>query len=535
MRKKKSEIIWQISSLFRQMFLLFFSFASSIYIQHSATENSLNHYWDNETIDSYAQEVEKFALVVINPGDEQTSYQALATLATSGSYLAKEIVTGYTFPSEVPYLMQSTNLPLPVVFCMQRGAVFTSFEMPLDDTYVIKQIETVFTGPKDLINSLEDMNKYLTNLDYTLICRSTNIDVAMEMIYDSIPYLGTCGLVIGSSALFEQLEAADSPLALFRRDDLVVIPILNTSESLVNNSAPYYSLLSDDDFADPEMIVVGLLNPDMVETTEINDAMYEIATKFPQMKVGIISDLQMNYANGMMDHIPQQYPDLVVMNYEKGIFYPTGSLENITIGPEWTQKTIEILEAVQDGKTQPMYLTEIPVAQQKDPYFVKVVGSEFENFISDKEKSTVMVFINGDAQDGVSEDISAVAAELHKNGTTGVKFAHFNAIRNAAKNLPRFIRMPHVELYVAGTGKSISMLDAINRDGILRFLSEHLPNLNIEAPPMDPDTGFALYDMYTRSLSQFGEEDQNMIREYIAKLKEMMPTIDEKEDHTKDL
>lgn len=509
------------------MFSFLISLGLSIYLPYSDTERIAIQFWDNETINNYSANIPNFALLVVNPNDPDNTYGALASFASAGSLVSKDIVIGYTYPSEIQEIMESFEGQLPIVMCISNGQVFTSFELPSQETYILKQLDSIFYGPMDMLESPEDCNKYLTNLDYTIIARANNIDDAMYLLEISLPQLGTCGIILGSTKMFETIGAADYPFAIFRRDDLVIAPIENSTESLLNASIPYYAIFSDEDFADPETIVVGLMNPDMVENQEISDALFEISTKFPEVKVGIITDQQMNYAYRMIDYIPEKFPALAIFNFEQGYYYSTGFLQNITIGPEWTEKVVDLLNGILNGTVKKMLLSEDIPQTQENPNFVKVVGKNFDEFISDNEKSSCIMFINGNKIDGFSDVFEEIANEFNKNGTDKIKFGFFNILTNAAESMPRLLRVPHVELFIAGKNKSVPMLDILNRNGFIRFLAENLPELNIEAPKMENEDGWSLIRIYSKNLNQYGGKDRELLENYINELTKKMPPMPE--------
>lgn len=505
------------------MFFFLFSLVASTFITFDGKDMGAIDVFNNESIHQVIELGGDFALLVVDDDYSQESYIARNIFASAASAFVESILFGLINAKHIPEYLENCELKAPFILCFRGGEVITGFEAALDDNYCIFQIKSIFLEPKEFVPSLDELNSYVTNLDYTIIARGKSYYDAHNMMLNVLPDLETCGIICAKDSVFKEMGMADASFALFRRDDTVIVPFENSTESLLYASKTYYSYFDDDDFTTKDTIFAAVIQPEeLKEDDEFHENMLKVAEKFPNFRFGICDDTTTPYTERVIDHKFGEFPDFAVFNYEVGFFYPTSQFAGIDINSTWADMVIDLLTGIENGTVKKMFLSEEIPETQEDPLYTKLVGKTYKEFINSTDKDAIIMYIEGESSKGKSEIFQKVAHELNESGIDSIRFAHINILSNSDDAIPELVQMPHVEYYKHGANDSVPMFSHLDEQGLKRFIKKN-SGLNIEVEEITPEAGWEEVDIIENAKIRFSDRIVKYADRHIEELKAILP------------
>ena len=495
--------------------LLIFVLSSSNFVTFDSTEFGAVDLYNMETMKEVLPLVDNFALFVVQDDYSTKSISTRSIAASISSFLYPNVIIGLSVGSDIPEIIESVHAQYPYILCFNRGKIITYFEMPFSEECILKQLTSIFLPPKQIVESINELSQFISESGYTIISRVNTYEDSHKYMLSALYDLSLCNIIIAKDKVFEQMEMNNASFALFRGDDLVIVPCNNSFESLLNAMKPNYAYLSEDDFADKESIICAVIYPNMQLDEEFHDTLFELSTKFPQYRWGISDEDTIMYVANAFDYTLEEFPDFGVFNYELGFYYPTKSLfSGLQINSTWGEKVTDFLHQIENGSIKKQYLSEPIPEEQKDPLFTKIVGKTFESFVSDPEKDSIVMFITGEKAQGKSDVLQKIAHELNEKGITSIKFGYINFLSNAGEFFPQIIQTTHIQYYKHNTNESYPMLQTMNENGMKRFLKE-VAGLDIEVQDPNPDDLYNERIGIENSISKFNQENARYASEYL--------------------
>ena len=497
------------------LFLVYFSLSASNFVTFDITELGSVDIFNMDTMREVLPLVDHFALFVVDNDYSTKSVSTRSIAATASSFLYPDIIVGLAIGSTIPDIIESVHAQYPFVLCFHYGKLITYFEMPFSEECVIKQLKSVFLPPKQIVESLSELSQFVSESGYTIIARTNTYDDAHKYMLSSLYDLSLCHIIVAKDRVFEQMDMQNASFALFRGDDLVIVPCNNSLESLRMAMRPNYSYLTEEDFANTETLTCAIIYPNMNLDEEFHDTLFQLSTEFPQYRWGISDEDTLIYTANAFDYKVEEFPDFGVFNYELGFYYPTKSMfSGHQINATWGEKVRDFLHKVQDGSIKKQYLSEQAPEVQEDPLFTKIVGSTFESFVNDPEKDSIVMFITGEKAKGKSDVLQNIAHELNEKGITSIKFGYINFLMNAGEFFPQILQATHIQYYRHNSNETYPMLQTINENGIKRFLKENV-GLDIDVMDPNPDDLYSERISVENSFQRFTPENQKFASDFL--------------------
>ena len=504
------------------MFFLFISLVFSVFIPYESTDIPALDYYNNETLNEVFDSSNEFVLLVVDESDDETSdksYDAKDVFAIVASEFSSDLDFGFTELKYVPEYAEDFDLDAPFIVCMRDGGIVAAFSADINENACIEQINSLYFEPKSVATDIEELNMQIKNTYYTIIARENTYYDAYTAMINSFPSIGLCSIILATDDVFEQMGMSDAFMALFRKDDTVIAPCENSTESLLNATVPYYTYISDNDLSDNEREIAAIIIPDdFAIDDEFRDNLLNVAEMFPDFKFGITNEKLLSIITSVVDHEIVSSPDFAVFNYDLGYFYPTSNFSGISINETWSNMVVDLLTGIENKAVPMLYMSEEVPEEQEDPLFTKIVGKTFKDFIYNKEKDSIIMFVEGDKNDENLEVFRQLAYDLNESEINSIQFGYTDIFTNSDSEFPEFIRLPHVEFYRKGNKHSTPMFDHTNYNGLRRFIKS-AGKVNIEVQPISEDEGWEEIDEINEKMDSYTPRTQKIAKKHIKTIK----------------
>jgi hypothetical protein len=183
-----------------------------------------------------------------------------------------------------------------------------------------------------------------------------------------------------TAGLFRALGFANETHLVFRRTDMTIVAIANTTESLVAASRPHFQRF-DSAAVRRAGTFAAYFDP---------ARLYEVGERYPNLTVGVLTDLR---DIPRLDLRRPPVPDFMLFDYSRGFYYKTYALKYLKITDDaWPDAAALYIEQALNGTIKPTYISEEPDDPQDRRAVVRLVGKTYEEFVSDIEHDLVMYY-----------------------------------------------------------------------------------------------------------------------------------------------
>jgi hypothetical protein len=414
------------------------------------------------------------ALVVVGPSPE-----ALMSQFSEVSSLFSNLATFTWLNSTEAANFESRPILRPMLILFLEGYFSCTCPFPQSDELLAFQLESWLLPPSPVIDRLADLFPRLGNTTITFIVKNTFAATADRIIREAIHEIGPSTILQATDQVFQALNFTDSTLALFRRADRKIVPVLPTTGAIFHASFVPGTALSRADFQQPGLIAVYL---DDTYKEEGYPALAALADLFPAVRFGVLARRHSSVL-AKIGKVAKTYPDFVVVYFANGSYFPSGDLEGLPITDRaWVPGARAHLENIGKGLVEACFVSEEADARENRGLAVKIVGSVYREFVEKTDEDAIIFYYEfTDLTHPGFADFEGVATELG----TRVRFGFIDIKKNASpKHYPVFLSDPHVEFFTAGGKKSWPLLGNCTRGNLMRLIQSYSAIGKAVEPPV---------------------------------------------------
>lgn len=475
------------------MFFLFISFIYSIFIPYN-DPNPLYRTLSANEAEHLSRNVGEVLAVSLS-ADQQESEKIIHTLNIAAIYF-KDLHFCLLDPESAKNLTKESEIELPAVFLYIRGVIFASYPYPDEEESFLRLCKLIITPHEKPLTTLNELYSEIGANPFAIITPVDSYPLAKSLQYQISSQLGTVDVICIDQSLLNSLGMKDTPVAFLRKEDMSIVPIELTEESVFEAITPIYRVLMQSDITNDEDIVFAMICDEFGD--QERDFLYELGMRYDDFVIG--------YGNQVSDYLEKfNHPlngdaqhEIIVCNFPKGYFYNAstyfGHFHNLPFDTRnWVSASCKMLNDIKSGKLQPTFLTEDPPdPSENNPYVPKIVGTTYEQFIMDPEHDVVILYKRDNCPHCTKffPVFSAFAKECSDANLTFIKFGFIDISRNAANiPFPYMPGVPHVEFFPANNKTDHSPLRmGRDRNSLIRMIklySNHSEEIPFEIPPID--------------------------------------------------
>jgi len=313
-----------------------------------------------------------------------------------------------------------------------------------------------FEKSRFIVSSTIELYQHIGNLPLTLLTRITDVEDAYLLVDSLGTKIDTCGVLVVTHDLMTMIGMGNSIFGLFRRDDLMIVPIKNSTESVLSESKPFYSVISPRMASLSKKPLACVFEDQFMK--EDHHLLYSLAKEFPQFAWGVIEE---SYFSSFQPCLSSSIPS-------KGfcIFYPDKGLSYPFIQGKKRKNIENYLQQIDNGTITPSYLSDIDEKKELNGVSV-VVGTSYQSFVENKD--CILLYY------GQSNDITPFF-EAVLSANINISCGMIDTFHNfSPKPFPFFLKMPHVEAIIKNI--SYPMLENFSSSGIKRFFNRLNPEI----------------------------------------------------------
>ena len=514
------------------MFLvsLFFSLISSIFIPYEATETGKIGFLANESFNEVFQ-YERFMLLVVDENAREVEISK-TSFAVASTTVSKKCEFAYISVKEIPEITEKIYLDLPYVIYFKKGEKQCAFDLPIEESLVISQINYILDGPTKIANSISDLNKFVSNLDYTIISRVQFSDDAYNLMIDNIEDMTTCGILLATNEVFNETGFDNENYLLFRRDDTVLLPFNGTSEGITDIIMPLYFQATLEDFQYDKGMSVVFMTPEYKESDTFHDIFLTFAEKYKDdFNFRIITEENFHIADRLLGRDLEIVPDTAIADITEGTYYDTHEFDGLEINETWKEKMTTFLDKIKAGQIEKSYLSEpIPTQDEIDQdEITRIVGKTFADFINDTEKDTFVMFGTKETYRGLDVLFNNIIHDL--NMSDKVKFGAIDIFRNSHKDFPFLVQIPHIELYKKGENRETRKLFGNNDEKHYKLFIKENTDIDIEVEQLNEQECFFDKIYVNSKLQTYDNATKEEALRYIQRLEKICPSDESDENN----
>jgi thiol-disulfide isomerase/thioredoxin len=391
------------------------------------------------------------------------------------------------------------DLKLPSFWVYADGKLLSIYPYIGNENGFVRILELLFHGNElQIAITVSDLYGLIGDINYAILAPTPQLfDHAMKLHFNISERIGEIGVFRVAPSVLSELGLSDDDLALFRNEDLQIVPLKSQHESFDDDiasfaaaSTPVYHIFHAADFIDPTKTLIAFTTPKL--TLQHRDFLFEIATKYPNLTVGWLRPEFLELA-ALVQCTFRDRLDLHVCNFARrwwldvGDVLDPGFLRQPFDRRKWVEKVDLIVGELRHGRTK-HYISE-PVPRSGS-LVQKVVGKTYEEFIADPDSDVVMMYVSSDCRPcrEFKDTYLGFVKEYFETGQASIRFGWINVMLNsAAVDYPNFHGFPHFELFPARNKSDHDQLRGPkSRDALVRWLTSRASKpFPLTAPPPD--------------------------------------------------
>jgi hypothetical protein len=393
------------------------------------------------------------------------------------------------------------DLKLPSFWVYDGGKLLSIYPYLGNANSFARILEMLFHGDElQIAISVTDLYGLVGDINFAILAPTPQLfQEAMKVHLNISEKLGEVGVIRVAPSVLAELGLPDDELALFRSEDLHIVPLVIQDRSLkgvikafAKASTPVYHIFQVSDFLEPKHDMLVFTAPEL--TLEYRDFLFEIGTRYSDVMVGWLRPefLELGEAIGTSF---QNRLDFHVCNFARrwrldisDIFEPYFLRQRFDHGT-WAEKVDLVVAELRRGRPK-TYLSEPVPVPLAGSLIKKVVGSTYSEFIADPRHDVLMMYVTSDCRkcrDFKGAYVSFVK-EYVATGESKIKFGWINVLLNSAElDFPNFHGFPHFELFPARNKSDHDQLRGPrSRDALVRWLRLRASwPFPLTAPPPD--------------------------------------------------
>ncbi|EAY15536.1 hypothetical protein TVAG_495510 [Trichomonas vaginalis G3] len=364
--------------------------------------------------------------------------------------------------------MQFTTY-LPQISFFNHGEIAYSIPFPSTEAELLSAVDVFLRPTLPTFNDEKEVYASFGETQFTVISPPALVQKARDYVISIADNAGSFNLIAASVDTFKKMNFSGEYVCIYRKEDKMIKEVKNFREFMKQIRPTYYPKFDMDLLLSVEG-PVGLLCVKDSPTKEQKERMAELGSKFQNLTFAIISDADLDDIHIMTNGKTRQFPCFVILSWEYYVYYPVRPFDN---------EVENYIMDISNGKIDYVFPSEEIPATQEDPYAIKVVGKNYEEFVTDKENDVVMFYIGSD-KDGLRA-AHKIGKYIKKNNVTGVKVGYIiTSLNSCNKSFPRLVFEPQVNIFAKGKKSSHMLYSAPTVFSILEGLKMYAnPDINL--------------------------------------------------------
>ncbi|OHT11186.1 hypothetical protein TRFO_01113 [Tritrichomonas foetus] len=370
---------------------------------------------------------------------------------------------------EIAYI---NRMSLPSFFFFREGKLISSHAYPQNDSTFVKILQGLLHPLQ--IGTKDDLFSYLGDCYYSILSLPELFNDSIEVFHK---HQIECDIVFVTKELLNDLDLDDTRLALYRREDNVIVSFSNFSIAGI----PYYTVLNYRFMVNEKRPTFGIVAPEF--TAEMKDLFYELSDLFPDFTFGYICKEYLAYfqttlgvqfnntlLNASIFHPIQRYH----LNISS-IFTPDVFNKPFNYG-EWLELAKAALTKARNNEFTRLYLSEpVPSPVLNAGPIQKVVGITYNEFVNQPGKDVLILLMRPFGE--LNAHMNNTMYELHRitqnASMTNMSFGIIDVTSNAA-NFPYFYMIPQLFIYPANNKTNpVPLRGNLGMDNIFWFINRY--------------------------------------------------------------
>lgn len=325
---------------------------------------------------------------------------------------------------------------LPQISFFVKGEVSYSIPFPSTEMELLSAVDVFLRPSLPTFSDAASVYQSFGDTAYTVIAPPNLVEEGSDYVVQISENVGSFNIISATPETIKQMGYSGDKILIYRKNDKIIKEVNNYKEFMAATRPTFYPKV-DIEMATQFEGLTALLCVEDSATSEQKEQIAALGAKYQNVTFGIINNKELDNIHVMTSGKTRQFPCLVMYYWDYYIYYPVHAFDS----------TVEdFIRSVVTSQVEPIFPSEAVPEKQEDPYAIKVVGSNYEEFVSDKENDVIMFFIGSD-KDGLRQ-AHKIAKYVKKQNVTGIKVGYIITTINSCKNLfPRLVFEPQINFF----------------------------------------------------------------------------------------
>lgn len=325
---------------------------------------------------------------------------------------------------------------LPQVSFFVSGELSYSIPFPSTEVELLAAVDVFLRPTLPTFNDKQQVYSAFGETAYTLISPPALVSKGRDYVVSVADNVGSFNVIAATPETLKSMGYSGEKICIYRKSDKVIKEVKDHKEFLAATRPSFYPKFDMELLKNIEGFV-GLLCVEESATKEQKEKLADLGTKYDNLTFGIINNEELDDVHIMTKGKTRQFPCFLLLSMEYYVYFPVKPFDaNIEqYVSDCANKRIDVI-----------YPSEEVPTKQDDPYAIKVVGSNYEEFVTDKNCDVVMFYIGSD-KDGL-RSAHKIAKYVKKNNIQDIKVGYIITTLNSCKDhFPRLVFQPQINIF----------------------------------------------------------------------------------------
>ena len=370
------------------------------------------------------------------------------------------------------------------VLLFVENKVWLAASMSLDESGMFFLLEDFLGNHVRVARSKEGLLSMLGTHQFSFVSTKEKLGDAVSLHYKVAPFMGPFGVVVAEQSILSDM-GIDS-VAMFRREDKVLVPVNNDIGDVMEKTMPSYrNLVPADLNGNATVVVICVDQP----SQDMQDFMYRLSVKFPEFVVGYAVSRIWNLVRDITLLDCHSSMIVALSGYDRSYYPFSGCSVQRFQKDVWFEDVSAYLNGIKQGKIPRKYHVE-EVEQTPGSLVVKLNGQTYREFLNDTKHDIALLYVRDD--NASVAFLERIAREFHDNNIDKIKFGVIDVYKNSCpERFPLMPYVPQIRVFPhENHTNAMPFIHTYSRDLFLAFLNR-TTSLGMPLPlsaPLDHDT-----------------------------------------------
>ena len=332
------------------------------------------------------------------------------------------------------------HITKPTIVFFTNGQLSFSIPFPTSESELIGIISYFMTPDSQVITDKKKLYDLLGQTAYTLLATPKLLDIANQMRVALSEVYGIFSVFCVSPELIKELGFEPYKLLIYRHSDKVLTEIGSSKHSIEQAIIPTIFSHLQKEQIERATKTLALLVTNRKLTNDEKQGLIDLSQQYKQFLFGSADVQECDFVIDLIGDNTKELPFFLVFNSQDYFYYPNNN-KVFTL-----ESASQYLKDIKEERIQKEYPSEEIPKTQENKFLTKVVGKNYEQFVSQEDKDVLMFYVNDETPQEMQLPY-AVSSYLNQ---TDIVCGYINIRPNSSPiGFPTLFGNPHIQLFPA--------------------------------------------------------------------------------------